>query len=74
MVAAANAADDTQGFLKSRPKIKCSMNVVAPTGQAAKVYLRPRGSYYSYEDLPLESRGWTLQESYLCRRKLSFMD
>ncbi|PMD42971.1 HET-domain-containing protein [Hyaloscypha variabilis F] len=73
MVAAANAADDTQGFLKSRPKIQCSMNVVAPTGQAAKVYLRPQNYKYDNKDLPLESRGWTLQESYLCRRQLRFM-
>ncbi|KAN0102637.1 HET domain containing protein [Hyaloscypha variabilis] len=74
MVAASNAADDTQGFLKSRPKIQCSMNVVAPTGQAAKVYLRPREHCYDGDEPPLDSRGWTLQETYLCRRQLRFMD
>ncbi|KAF4631563.1 hypothetical protein G7Y89_g6562 [Cudoniella acicularis] len=74
MVAAANAADDAEGFLKLRPKIQCSMKVVAPTGQIAKVYLRPQKHGFDDNDLPLDSRGWTLQETYLSRRQLKFMD
>jgi hypothetical protein len=74
MVAAANAANDTQGFLKSRPTIQCSIKVVAPTGQAAKVYLRRQEHSSDDNHLPLDSRGWTLQEAYLCRRQLRFTD
>jgi len=72
MVAAANASDDAQGFLKLRPKIQCSMKVVGPTGQTASVYLWPQ--QHSYDDVhsALHSRGWTLQESYLCRRQIQF--
>lgn len=74
MVAAANAADDTKGFVRLRPPIQCSMKVVAPTGQCAKVYLRPVEHSYRDRNMPLDSRGWTLQETYLCRRQLKFMD
>ncbi|KAG4428236.1 hypothetical protein IFR05_016281 [Cadophora sp. M221] len=75
MVAAANAASDTEGFFKPRPEIQCSMNVVAPTGQAATVYILPQGpNTRGIDTQPIDSRGWTLQETYLCRRQLRFMD
>lgn len=70
VVAASNAADDSEGFLKIRPKIQCSVKVTAPTGQGVNVYLRPTED----RNRPLDTRGWTLQESYLARRLLRVTD
>jgi hypothetical protein len=72
MVAAATAADDAEGFFKPRPQIQCSMKIVAPLGQTANVYLRDRWHRIGDSNLPLDSRGWTLQETYLSRRRLEF--
>lgn len=72
MVAAATAADDTEGFFKPRPQIQCSMKIVAPLGRTANVYLRDQAHSYGDSNLPLDSRGWTLQETYLSRRQLKF--
>ena len=72
MVAAATAADDAEGFFKPRPQIQCSMKIVGPLGQTAKVYLRDKTHRYGNMNLPLDSRGWTLQETCLSRRQLKF--
>ena len=60
MVAAANAADDAEGFFKPRPQIQCWMEIVAPLGQTANVYLRDRMHSRGDTKPPLDSRGWTL--------------
>ena len=72
MVAAANAADDAEGFFKPRPQIQCSMKIVAPLGQTANVYLLDPVHSRGDTNPPLDSRGWTLQETYLSRRRLFF--
>ncbi|KAH7390280.1 heterokaryon incompatibility protein-domain-containing protein [Cadophora sp. MPI-SDFR-AT-0126] len=69
MIAAASAAGDSEGFLNLRPKVQCWMKVNGPQGRSVNLYLRPESSQYQWPQ-PLDSRGWTLQETYLCQRRL----
>lgn len=76
MVAAANATDDAEGFLKLRPNLQCALKVVAPTGRIARMYIQPWKNRHDRDTKPnrLNTRGWTLQEAYLSRRRLTFLD
>lgn len=81
-LSAMDAASDTEGFLKRRPPTHTTLRIMAQSGQTEEVYLRASvgGSYFGqYEDpsqeiQPLNTRGWCLQEAYLSRRQLKFLD
>ena len=74
-IAAANAKDDSDGFLQLRSYVLSSLRIISSTGNSAQVYLL---NSYERDKLekngvePLDSRGWTLQEQHLSRRSLRF--
>ncbi|KAF2493389.1 HET-domain-containing protein, partial [Lophium mytilinum] len=71
VVAAVNAADDGEGFLKERKRHYPPVNIKSTSGHMARVFIQPAFiADTSYP--PLHNRAWTLQESYLGTRKVLF--
>ncbi|OCK75066.1 HET-domain-containing protein [Lepidopterella palustris CBS 459.81] len=71
VVAAVNAADDGEGFLKERKRHYLPVNIRSASGRMARIFIQPavtRDTSYP----PLHNRAWTLQESYLGTRKIFF--
>ncbi|KAH8803491.1 heterokaryon incompatibility protein-domain-containing protein [Xylogone sp. PMI_703] len=80
-IAASNASSDDEGFLKPRRAACSSLKVFSPLGRSAQVYLTHEntdsGEWIYNSDAfrgPLTTRGWTLQEAYLSKRKLKFLE
>ena len=75
-IAAANAKDDNDGFLRPRTQMLTSLKLMSSTGNSAQLYLQTfhdRAKVLSRRlDEPLDARGWTLQEQRLSRRSLRF--
>jgi hypothetical protein len=71
-IAASTAANDSEGFLQPRPFNYSVLNIASRSGEEKfKVYLNHTGQPCFTGD-PLDSRGWTLQESKLSRRVLRY--
>ncbi|KAF5638763.1 het domain protein [Fusarium tjaetaba] len=74
-IGATSASDDREGFLKQRNSALWELKVFTAAGRSIHVYLCPQGDkYINPHPLPLDTRGWTLQEQYLSRRMLRFSD
>jgi hypothetical protein len=76
MVSAAHAAADSEGFLTPRPATHSTLRITSPSGQNVEVYLRTQKHQdlrYTQKLLPVDTRGWCLQEVYLARRELKFL-
>ena len=75
-IAAANAKDDNDGFLRPRSDTLNPLRIMSSTGNLAQVYLQTQddGIKINAPNLeePLDTRGWTLQEQRLSRRILQF--
>lgn len=71
-IAASSAADDIEGFLAPRSPVYSTLEVVSPSGDRTQVCLRPPGLTATPITVPLDLRGWTLQETYLSCRQLKF--
>ncbi|KAF5547642.1 het domain-containing protein [Fusarium napiforme] len=72
-VGATTASDDREGFLKQRKPALWELKVFTSAGKSIHVYLYPQGDkFINPHPLPLDTRGWTLQEQYLSRRMLRF--
>ena len=75
-IAAANAKDDNDGFLKLRSDALTSLKIISSTGDSAQLYLQTQHDgtnvkAYGVKE-PLDTRGWALQEQRLSRRSLRF--
>ncbi|KAF5574016.1 het domain-containing protein [Fusarium pseudoanthophilum] len=72
-IGAIAASDDREGFLKQRKSALWELKVFTATGRSIHVYLCPQDDkYINPHPIPLDKRGWTLQEQYLSRRMLRF--
>lgn len=81
-LSATHAASDTEGFLVPRPSTHTTVRITSQSGKYEDVYIQAAvggkfgGQYESanHRIQPLDTRGWCLQESYLSRRQLKFLD
>lgn len=79
-LSASYATADSQGFLKHRPSTHSTLKVSSLTDQSAELYLRPEppSGHYGRRNVttpdPLDTRGWCLQETYLSRRQIKFLE
>ena len=75
-IAAANAKDNNDGFLRPRYDALTSLRIISSTENSALVYLQTQDDGVKvdadYTRKPLDGRGWALQEQYLSRRSLRF--
>lgn len=74
-IAAANADDDSKGFLTSRPFAYTTLNIVTPAGDSTTVFLqRGSGGVRNPGERvePVDTRAWILQEQWLSHRTLRF--
>ncbi|RDL35759.1 uncharacterized protein BP5553_06371 [Venustampulla echinocandica] len=71
-ISASSASDDVEGFLTPRSPVYSTLEVVSPSGNRTQIHLRPPGLTATPITVPLDSRGWTLQEAYLSCRQLKF--
>lgn len=66
-----------RGFLNSRPSNIFKLDISCFSGQKAEVELWHDSNVYFGDNnrvQPLDTRGWCLQESYLSRRQIKFLD
>lgn len=80
-IAASSASSDEESFLKPRRPACSSLNVVFPSGKKTQIFLTHQNTQdgewiYNSGNFqgPLATRGWTLQEAYLSRRQLKFLE
>jgi hypothetical protein len=80
-IAASSASGDEESFLKPRRSVCSSLNVVFPSGRKTQISITNQNAQngewiYNSQAFqgPLATRGWTLQETYLSRRKLKFLE
>ncbi|KAF2796295.1 HET-domain-containing protein [Melanomma pulvis-pyrius CBS 109.77] len=72
-IAAANSRTVTEGFLKDRTIPHAyKLPFYLSAGRSGSIWLRTSQYFDNKEVDPLESRGWTLQESLLSRRMLYY--
>lgn len=80
-LAASNASSDTEGFLNQRPHTCSTLKFISPEGHTAEAHLRTsqqhellnhRGAKTKTQ--PLDKRAWCLQEAYLPKRIVKFLD
>lgn len=76
---AMDAKSDAEGFLKMRPPTNATLMLKSPAGHTANIFLRAQGppDYWvgrSSRTRALDTRGWCLQEAYLPKRILKFLD
>jgi hypothetical protein len=69
-IAAANSPDVNRGFLEDRPVAKISLPTVLPGGTYGALWVG--GACPAPLQEPLDTRGWTLQESLLSPRILHY--
>lgn len=80
-IAASSASGDEESFLKPRRSVCSSLNAIFPSGRKTQIALTNQNTkdgewIYNSQSFQgtLATRGWTLQESYLSRRKLKFLE
>jgi len=71
-IAAVDAGDDNDGFLKPRPSLYAKVEITSPIGEVCPLYLHREHIRNSSLDSPLFRRGWVLQEQFLPRRTVCF--
>lgn len=72
-IAASNAGDNAEGFLKGRQrKSHLSLDLTASPGDTTRIYLQLPDYSRGYRDDPWHDRAWVLQKHYLAPRLLLF--